>query len=291
MIEFGEKIKKLREEKGMTQQTMAEQLFVTRQAVSRWECGARYPDLLMTKKIASLLETTIDDLVSDEELKRDIQKEPVFMTSRSNLIQILLFLICAVHFFVLTVNSAYVNYPLEISKTNGLYDYTYYMTNLFLFSMEAITMLTGMFYGIKNGLSPHKTGIVMSIPLGIELTSPIIVFFMFFHKDFAKYDWIIWFYMLIPLTVIAIINLFFNSRKNISPIPIYVISVVTLILSLYRLIIMVTTFNAHAELRTYFTTLFISVIGKIAFATLLSCQAYALNTKRRIIEDKRVSLP
>ena len=277
MIEFGEKIKKLREEKGMTQQTMAEQLFVTRQAVSRWECGARYPDLLMTKKIASLLETTIDDLVSDEELKRDIQKEPVFMTSRSNLIQILLFLICAVHFFVLTVNSAY--------------DYTYYMTNLFLFSMEAITMLTGMFYGIKNGLSPHKTGIVMSIPLGIELTSPIIVFFMFFHKDFAKYDWIIWFYMLIPLTVIAIINLFFNSRKNISPIPIYVISVVTLILSLYRLIIMVTTFNAHAELRTYFTTLFISVIGKIAFATLLSCQAYALNTKRRIIEDKRVSLP
>lgn len=42
MVEFGEKVKKLREEKGMTQQTMADQLYVTRQAVSRWECGVSH---------------------------------------------------------------------------------------------------------------------------------------------------------------------------------------------------------------------------------------------------------
>ena len=39
MIEFGEKLKQLREEKGMTQQSLGEMLYVTRQAVSRWECG------------------------------------------------------------------------------------------------------------------------------------------------------------------------------------------------------------------------------------------------------------
>lgn len=50
MVEFGKKIKQLREEKGMTQQTLAELLYVTRQAVSRWECGARVPDLLTVKK-------------------------------------------------------------------------------------------------------------------------------------------------------------------------------------------------------------------------------------------------
>ncbi|MBQ6814010.1 MAG: helix-turn-helix transcriptional regulator [Lachnospiraceae bacterium] len=38
-VEFGEEVKRLREEKGMTQQTMADKLYVTRQAVSRWECG------------------------------------------------------------------------------------------------------------------------------------------------------------------------------------------------------------------------------------------------------------
>ena len=40
MVEFGEQLRKAREAKGMTQQTLAEHLYVTRQAVSRWECGA-----------------------------------------------------------------------------------------------------------------------------------------------------------------------------------------------------------------------------------------------------------
>ena len=57
MIEFGEKLKSLRESKGITQQTLADQLYVTRQAVSRWECGARYPDLLTAKRIAQALDT------------------------------------------------------------------------------------------------------------------------------------------------------------------------------------------------------------------------------------------
>ena len=55
MVEFGEQLKKAREAKGMTQQTLAEHLYVTRQAVSRWECGNRYPDLIMAKKLAVFL--------------------------------------------------------------------------------------------------------------------------------------------------------------------------------------------------------------------------------------------
>ena len=46
MVEFGEQLRRAREGKGMTQQSLAEQLYVTRQSVSRWECGDRYPDLL-----------------------------------------------------------------------------------------------------------------------------------------------------------------------------------------------------------------------------------------------------
>ena len=53
MVEFGEQLRRAREEKGMTQQSLAERLYVTRQAVSRWECGDRYPDLLIT--IANIL--------------------------------------------------------------------------------------------------------------------------------------------------------------------------------------------------------------------------------------------
>ena len=39
MVEFGEQLRKAREAKGMTQQSLAEQLYATRQSVSRWECG------------------------------------------------------------------------------------------------------------------------------------------------------------------------------------------------------------------------------------------------------------
>ena len=42
MVEFGEQLRRAREEKGMTQQSLAEQLYVTRQAVSRWECGVSH---------------------------------------------------------------------------------------------------------------------------------------------------------------------------------------------------------------------------------------------------------
>ena len=63
MVEFGEQLRRAREEKGMTQQSLAEQLYVTRQAVSRWECGDRYPDLLTTKKISQILEVSLDDLL------------------------------------------------------------------------------------------------------------------------------------------------------------------------------------------------------------------------------------
>ena len=65
-MDFGEKIKELREAKGMTQQNLADLLFVTRQTVSRWEGGSRYPDLVTAKNLADILDTTIDTLMADD---------------------------------------------------------------------------------------------------------------------------------------------------------------------------------------------------------------------------------
>ncbi|MCR4776744.1 MAG: helix-turn-helix domain-containing protein [Saccharofermentans sp.] len=65
-MDFGEKIKELREAKGMTQQNLADLLFVTRQTVSRWEGGSRYPDLITAKNLADILDTTVDTLMADD---------------------------------------------------------------------------------------------------------------------------------------------------------------------------------------------------------------------------------
>ena len=50
---------KLRQDKGMTQQELASKLYVTRQAVSRWETGETTPSIDMAKLIASVLDEPV----------------------------------------------------------------------------------------------------------------------------------------------------------------------------------------------------------------------------------------
>ena len=63
---FGEAIKEKRERLGLTQQDLAEKLFVSRQTVCRWENGTRCPDLIMAKKISMVLGISMDELVPGE---------------------------------------------------------------------------------------------------------------------------------------------------------------------------------------------------------------------------------
>ena len=60
--QFAETLKKLRTEKGMTQRDLAEQLFVSRTSVNRWENGSRLPDAAMIVKLAELFDVDIEFL-------------------------------------------------------------------------------------------------------------------------------------------------------------------------------------------------------------------------------------
>lgn len=67
-MELSEKIQKLRKEQGLTQEQFAEQLFVSRTAVSKWETGRGTPSMESLKQIANLLHITLDQLLSTEEI-------------------------------------------------------------------------------------------------------------------------------------------------------------------------------------------------------------------------------
>ena len=71
MTKFSELIKKYREENNLTQQEFAEKLHVSRQAVSKWETGSSYPNYEILKDIALLLNTTVDNLLSQEEIVKE----------------------------------------------------------------------------------------------------------------------------------------------------------------------------------------------------------------------------
>lgn len=67
-MEFNEKLQQLRKEKKLTQEQLAEQLYVSRTAVSKWESGKGYPNIESLKSISKLYGVSIDDLLSGEEL-------------------------------------------------------------------------------------------------------------------------------------------------------------------------------------------------------------------------------
>ena len=62
MSVIGKNMKKIRSEKGMTQEQLAESLHVTRQAVSNWERGNTMPDISKLPQISELFNTSIDEI-------------------------------------------------------------------------------------------------------------------------------------------------------------------------------------------------------------------------------------
>lgn len=75
MVEFGEQLRKAREAKGMTQQSLAEQLYVTRQSVSRWECGTNMPDISLLVDIAEFFDVSIPEIINGERKSEVMEKE------------------------------------------------------------------------------------------------------------------------------------------------------------------------------------------------------------------------
>ena len=66
-MRFEEKIVELRKQKGLSQEELAEQLGVSRQAVSRWELGQTLPDIPNLLQLCELFGVSADYLVKDEE--------------------------------------------------------------------------------------------------------------------------------------------------------------------------------------------------------------------------------
>ena len=67
-MEFNQKLQELRKRKGITQEELAEKLYVTRTAISKWESGRGYPNIESLKAIAKFFSVTVDELLSADEL-------------------------------------------------------------------------------------------------------------------------------------------------------------------------------------------------------------------------------
>ena len=67
-MEFNEKLQELRKSKGLTQEELAQALYVSRTAVSKWESGRGYPNIESLKEISRYFSVSIDELICPDEI-------------------------------------------------------------------------------------------------------------------------------------------------------------------------------------------------------------------------------
>lgn len=110
-MELNEKLKDLRNSRGLTQEELAAALFVSRTAISKWESGRGYPSIDSLKEISSFFSITLDELVSGEKLLSIAEKEN--QVHLQNLFDLLIGVIDLCYFMLIVLPL----YP----KTMGLY--------------------------------------------------------------------------------------------------------------------------------------------------------------------------
>lgn len=157
-MEFHEKLKALRTSRGLTQEELAEALFVSRTAISKWESGRGYPSIDSLKEIAGFFSVTIDELLSAEK-----ENKSHFQHLCSRLLGVM-----DVFYFLLIVLPLY-------PKSMGQY-----IASVNLFSYTETTAVNRMIYwglllllivlGIIETTAPQlKTAISMRLSIAVVL--------------------------------------------------------------------------------------------------------------------------
>ena len=143
-MEFYEKLQELRKSRGLTQEELAEALFVSRTAISKWESGRGYPSIDSLKEISSYFSVSIDDLLSGEQLISIAEKE-----NKSNLNSVCDLLLGFVDLFSLML----IFLPLYPKPVNGYI----YSVNLFGY-VDSNTFISMIYWELFISLT--ITGIV-----------------------------------------------------------------------------------------------------------------------------------
>ncbi len=119
-MEFGEKLQNLRKTRGITQEELAESLFVSRTAVSKWESGRGYPNINALQDISKFFSVTIDELLSGENLLCIAKNE-----NKANIIKMcdLMFAIIDLFWLLAIVLPLYPNKIGDFVYSVNLFDY------------------------------------------------------------------------------------------------------------------------------------------------------------------------
>lgn len=159
---IGEKIKELRLEHDLTQEELAKEIYVTRNAISKWENNKGFPNLDSLKLLAKYFDVSLDYLINDEELKELTIKNNEMIIFNKNLIySIILFIVYTLIGTLLPITISY-------------YDPTSAMA-LYLILLPVAYIIMGIIISLLNVKLPFV------LITGAISTTPILIVYEFFE--------------------------------------------------------------------------------------------------------------
>lgn len=211
MAEFGEQLKKAREAKGITQQSLADKMYVTRQTIYRWECGDRYPDIINLKRLSNILEVSTDTLLSDDEMGKVVEKTPVVEKPWINNIMVCLYaLVCFLLSVIVTKDLSFVikSFPtLEVIGDNEFF----VVLAIVIEILKVLLFAYGLINLVIGKSTPKQVGIVTIMYFVLEALANMRVMTHLSSLDqSAKYTCLFMF----PYLVGAIGAFFFFCQKE-----------------------------------------------------------------------------
>ncbi len=160
-MEFHEKLQELRKGRGLTQEELAEDLYVSRTAISKWESGRGYPNIDSLKEISRYFSVTIDDLLSGEKLLSIAEREHnANLRNMSNVLLGMLDL-CSVALIVLPLYPNIVNdYVYSVNLL--AYNQAASLNRLLYWGLFLLLVATGMIKLLLTKLEREKANKIMT---------------------------------------------------------------------------------------------------------------------------------
>lgn len=181
-MEFNEKLQYFRKKSNLTQEELAEKLFVSRTAISKWESGRGMPSISSLKAISEVFNVSIDELLSSEEIIEVAEKEKKEnMKSFKNIIFGIIDLMSIILFFI----------PLFGKEINGfIYLVTIFSINragkYFYLIIIGVTILYGIAELIMSKFENKSMDKINSI-ISLGLTSIAIITFIATREPYIAF--------------------------------------------------------------------------------------------------------
>ncbi len=166
-MEFNEKLQELRKQKGITQEELAQSIFVSRTAVSKWESGRGYPNIESLKALAKFFGVTVDELLSGDELLTVAEEESVQKNKRLCDLVFGLLDVSASMFFFLPLFGQNVSGTVEAVSLYGFAETSLLLKSAYI-AVVALIVLTGVLMLALQSFRPKlwvrsKSGISLAL--------------------------------------------------------------------------------------------------------------------------------